>query len=81
MCDENNDDSIVKKEEKYHDLEFRFRQQHFKRLQNEYQESVETHETHMELLDLLRQINVYTANIAKTYLVATGKEEYVQMVD
>jgi len=29
-------------------------------------ESIETHEIHMELMDLLKQINVYSGEIAKT---------------
>jgi len=34
----------------------------------ELNESIETHEIYMELMDLLKQINVYTANIAKTLI-------------
>ena len=36
------------------------------RVQMEKTSSVATHEVHMELMDLLNQINVYIGNIAKT---------------
>lgn len=62
---------IMTKERKYVDLESRYRLRHLDRLQQERKESVETHEIHMDLLDYLKQINVHTANIAKTYLSAT----------
>jgi phosphate:Na+ symporter len=59
---------IMAKEGKYLDLETKYRLRHLERLQQEHKKTVETHEVHMELLDLLKQINVYTANIAKTFL-------------
>jgi phosphate:Na+ symporter len=59
---------IMEKEGKYLDLETKYRLRHLERLQQEHKNTVETHEVHMELLDLLKQINVYTANIAKTFL-------------
>jgi hypothetical protein len=31
---------------------------------------VKTHEVHMELMDLFKQINVYAGNIAKTILTS-----------
>jgi len=37
-----------------------------KRMHQEREESIETHEIHMELMDLLKQINVYSGEIAKT---------------
>ncbi len=58
--------NIMAKEEKYSNLESEYRLRHLKRLQDEREESIETHEIHMELMDLLKQINVYLANIAKT---------------
>jgi Na+/phosphate symporter len=36
------------------------------RLHEDRKESIETHEIHMELMDLLKQINVYSGEIAKT---------------
>lgn len=67
-------EKIMKKESKYLDLESRYRLKHLERLHQERKESMETHEIHMELMDTLKQINVYTANIAKTYLNTIGKE-------
>ncbi len=65
---------IMLKEEKYTDLETIYRLKHLERLHEERLETVETHEIHMEIMDLLKQINVYTGNIAKTIqnMAATG---------
>ncbi len=57
---------IMSKEEKYSDLETEYRTRHLKRIHEEREESIETHEIHMELMDMLKQINVYIGNIAKT---------------
>ena len=54
------------KEEKYTDLEAEYRTRHLERLHEEREESIQTHEIHMELMDLLKQINVYAGNLAKT---------------
>ena len=59
---------IMTKERKYLDLESKYRLRHLDRIHQQREESVETHEIHIDLLDCLKQINVYTANIAKTYL-------------
>ena len=59
---------IMTKEAKYLDLETKYRLRHLERLHQARQESLQTHETHVELMDLLKQINVYTGNIAKTFL-------------
>ncbi len=64
---------IMAKEEKYTDLETEYRTRHLERLHEEREESIETHEIHMELMDLLKQINVYTGDIAKT-IHAIGKQ-------
>ncbi len=64
---------IMAKEEKYTDLETEYRTRHLERLHEEKEESIETHEIHMELMDLLKQINVYTGDIAKT-IHAIGKQ-------
>ncbi|MEN8154486.1 MAG: Na/Pi cotransporter family protein [Acidobacteriota bacterium] len=57
---------IMAKEEKYLDLESEYRVHHLDRLYNESKGTAETHEIHMDLLDLLKQINIYAGNIAKT---------------
>jgi phosphate:Na+ symporter len=59
---------IMTKGGKYLDLETKYRFKHLERLYQARKESVETHEIHMELMDLLKQVNVYAANIAKTFL-------------
>lgn len=63
---------IMAKEEKYLNLETKYRLKHLERLHQERKESVKTHEIHMELMDLLKQINVYTGNIAKTFVNTCG---------
>lgn len=59
---------IIAKEIEYTDLETQFRYLHIKRVIQKESKSLKTHEIHLELMDLLKQINVYTANIAKTLL-------------
>jgi len=59
---------IMAKEEEYLDLESQYRSRHLQRFLQQRKETAETHEVHMELLDLLKQINVYAGNIAKTIL-------------
>jgi phosphate:Na+ symporter len=59
-------EKIIKKEGKYSALETKYRINHLKRMHQEREESIETHEIHMELMDLLKQINVYSGEIAKT---------------
>ncbi len=68
---ENNSETaqrIMAKESKYLDLESKYRLKHLQRLHQDRQESVRTHEIHMELMDLLKRVNVYAGNIAKTFL-------------
>ena len=57
---------VMAKEGKYTDLENQFRLKHMKRVIQKEGKSIKTHEVHLELIDLLHQINVYTINIAKT---------------
>ncbi len=64
---------IMKKERKYLDLESKYRANHLKRIVLAREESIGTHEIHMELMDLMKQIVVYCANIAQTFL-ATGRD-------
>ena len=59
-------EKIINKEGKYSALETKYRIRHLKRLHQERKETIETHEIHMELMDLLKQINVYSGEIAKT---------------
>ncbi|MGD8833884.1 MAG: Na/Pi cotransporter family protein [Desulfobacteraceae bacterium] len=62
---------IMAKERKYLDLELRYRLRHLERLKHARKQSVKTHEVHVELLDQMKQIIVYCANIAKTSLVTS----------
>ena len=58
---------IMGKERKYLDLEHQYRSRHLERLLKEQKGTAETHEIHMELMDLLKQIVVYSCNIATTF--------------
>ena len=65
---------IMAKEEKYLDLEAEYRNRHLQRFLQQRKDTTETHEVHMELLDLLKQINVYAGNIAKTILQSSPQK-------
>lgn len=67
-------DLIMAKERKYLSLESQYRIKHLDRIMGNRPESRETHEVHMELMNLMTQIIVYTSNIAKTFLGATQKQ-------
>jgi len=59
---------IMAGERKYLDLESQYRIKHLERVLYKRQESSETHEIHMELMDMMKQIVVYSSNIAKTFV-------------
>lgn len=59
---------IMNKERKYLDLESRYRASHLERIIAQKHESIATSEIHMELMDLMKQILLYSSNIAKTYI-------------
>lgn len=65
---------ILRKKEKYEILESDFRKQHVKRLREEKEESLETHEVHVEFMDLLKQVGVHLENIAKTIMEIESSE-------
>ena len=65
---------IMAEERKYMDLESQYRIKHLERLRRNKKESMQTHEVHMELMDLLKQIMVYSSNIAHTFLVNCQKK-------
>jgi len=67
---------IMSSERKYLDLEEQFRVRHLERIRQEKAASHKTHEVHMELMDLLKQIVVYSSNIAKTFLVKCQAEKH-----
>lgn len=62
---------IMLQERKYLDLESQYRVRHLQRMLHQRNESLETHEVHMELMDLMKQIIVYSSNIAKTFVTST----------
>ena len=64
---------IMASEKKYLDLESQYRIQHLERLRHERRESLETHSVHLELMDLMKQIIVYSSNIAKTFIGSCGQ--------
>ncbi|MDJ0622174.1 MAG: Na/Pi cotransporter family protein [Desulfocapsaceae bacterium] len=66
---------IMMKERKYLDLESKYRASHLERIIAEKRESIETSQVHMELMDLMKQIMLYSSNIAKTYVESTMKKE------
>jgi phosphate:Na+ symporter len=66
---------IMSSERSYLDLEEQYRARHLERIRQEKTESAKTHEVHMELMDLLKQIVVYSSNIAKTFLVKCQAEK------
>ncbi|NQV15160.1 Na/Pi cotransporter family protein [bacterium] len=56
---------IMKKQQKYSDLEAKYTVFHLARVQESRDASVKTHEIHMELLDMMKNVNVYTGDIGK----------------
>lgn len=66
---------IMGRERKYLDLEAQYRIKHLERLRHERMDSIRTHEVHMELMDVLKQIVVYSSNIAKTFLMKSYPEQ------
>ncbi len=55
----------VEKMELYLDLEEEYRMKHLLRLKQQKLKTVETHEVHMEIMDYLKQINVYAGEMGK----------------
>ena len=67
---------IMDSERKYLDLESQYRVRHLERLLSANSETVQTHEIHVELMDLMKQIIVYSSNIAVTFMKSVaGVEE------
>ena len=73
--------TIMQKERKYLDLESKYRASHLERIIAEKRESIETSQVHMELMDLMKQILLYSSNIAKTYIESTAREEIIRETD
>jgi len=72
---------MTAKQAKYVALEGVYRQAHFERIQGAIQESIASSEIHLELMDILRRMNSYTANIARAILAQYGAEDKIQKSD
>jgi len=59
---------IMSEERIFLDLESQYRIKHLERVRHNRIASMGTHEIHMELMDLLKQVMVYSSNIATTFL-------------
>ncbi len=66
---------IMKKERKYLDLESKYRTRHLERIILKNEHAIVTNEIHLELMDLMKQIVLYSANIAQTYINTTPEEK------
>jgi len=59
---------IMEKGEQYRDLEEKYQLEHFKRVSDKVSESIATHELHIELMDMLKQINSLIELIASSLI-------------
>ncbi|HCY86517.1 MAG TPA: sodium:phosphate symporter [Desulfobacteraceae bacterium] len=66
---------IMKGERKYLDLESVYRARHLERIILKNENAVETHDIHLELMDLMKQIVLYSAHIAHTYITSAAPDE------
>ncbi len=65
---------MTKKQAKYVALEGDLRQHHFERLRENNQESVTSSEIHLDLMDCLRKMNSYSANVARALVQRYGEK-------
>ncbi|MBT3302962.1 MAG: Na/Pi cotransporter family protein [Bacteroidetes bacterium] len=72
---------IITKETKYQSLESAYRSQHLGRVYGAYEESVKTHQLHMEIMNLLIQINVYCGKIADTIYNTSPKTKEEKAIE
>jgi len=72
---------MAKKQAKYVELEGDLRQHHFERLREQIQESVSTSEIHLDLMDCLRKMNSYSANIARAVVQRYGESQATERAD
>ena len=67
---------IVQQSKSSIELESEYRIRHLERVRSKREESLKTHEIHMELMDSMKQINGYVINISKNLAsVVTGKPQ------
>ena len=69
---------MTKKQAKYVALEGDLRLHHFQRLQKNIQESVSTSGIHLDLMDCMRKMNSYSANIARALVQRYGEEGHTK---
>ncbi len=62
-------------EEKYIDLLSQYQSEFLTRLTKEQKQPMKTHRVYWDLMDLLKQVNVFTGNIAKTILTSIVQEQ------
>ena len=68
-------DQIMESERKYLELESQYRVRHLQRLLNQQHQTVKTHEIHIDLMDLMKQIIVYSSNIAVTFTGSVARRK------
>ncbi|NQV30286.1 MAG: Na/Pi cotransporter family protein [Candidatus Marinimicrobia bacterium] len=66
---------LMRKQAKYSNLEAKYTAFHLARVQESRNESIKTHEIHMELLDMMKLINVYTGDIGKLIFDLSEKQQ------
>ena len=66
---------VAKKKDRYASFDSRLRKHHLERMLAMKEASVETHSIHMELMDAMNHINIYSAEIADTLLQSGALEE------
>ncbi len=59
---------VIKRKNRYAELDAEYRQSHLQRMFSERQETLETHTVHVELMDVIKVINMHTAEIADLLL-------------
>jgi len=65
---------MTKKQAKYVALEGDLRQHHFERLRENVQETVTSSDIHLDLMDCLRKMNSYSANVARALVQRYGEK-------
>ena len=61
-------EKIMTKGQQYKDIEEKYRLEHFQRVSGDIAGSVATHQLHMDIMDMLKQMNIFIELIASTLL-------------
>ncbi len=72
---------MTKKQAKYVALEGDLRQHHFERLRENNHETVTSSEIHLDLMDCLRKMNSYSANVARALVQRYGEKSGAKDTD